>query len=79
MSKQHNKLGSIQCLGLGNRFRMSLRSGLGFSILNSGKEGTLPGFRRGHWGWGIKVNGYGRGKRGKERERDRNRDRVQPL
>lgn len=34
---------------------MSLRSGLGFNILNSGKEGTLPGFRREHLGgWGRK-------------------------
>lgn len=31
---------------------MSLRSGLEFSILNSGKEGVLPGFRREHLGGG---------------------------
>lgn len=64
---------------------MSLRSGLGFSILNSGKEGTLPGFRREHLGggegerWVEMVEERGGKERERDRDRERNRDRVEPL
>ena len=59
---------------------MILRSGLGFNILNSGKEGTLPGFRREHLGgWGRrKVGGDGRRKRGKGK-RERQKQRQSPT